>query len=146
MVFLDVLVLYLHILGFLILFGTLLFEHLFLHSRMLKKQIKRLAAVDLAYGLAAVLVLVTGLLLWFVVGKPAEEYTGNYLFHIKVTLFVIIGLISIHPTLFFLKHRKSEQKKIDVPVTVKWALRAQLVLLLLIPLLVALKQTGFGTI
>ncbi len=59
----------------------------------------RLGKLDMAYGIAAGAVLLTGVarVVWGI--KGGAWYMANPLLHLKLTLFVIIGLISIKPTL-----------------------------------------------
>lgn len=111
---------------------------------MTRMEIRRLSTVDVVFGFSAVVVLVTGLLLWFVYGKPAEFYTRNPVFHTKVLLFVIIGLLSIYPTLFFLKNRKGENEEIvPIPKSLAMIIRFELLLVMLIPLLAVFMAQGF---
>ncbi|MEZ5526744.1 MAG: DUF2214 family protein [Gammaproteobacteria bacterium] len=51
-------------------------------------------------------------------GKPAAFYNGNPVFHAKLTLFVLIALLSIYPTVFLLRQRKGVQETIEVPAGV----------------------------
>ncbi len=69
--------------------------------------VERLARVDMLYGIASVVVLVTGLVrTWWGV-KGGGWYWSNPLLHAKLTLFVVIGLLSIKPTLTYLRWRKT---------------------------------------
>mgnify|MGYP000716198678 CR=1 FL=1 len=102
----EILVRYLHFVGIILFSGTLIFEHLIIKKRMTNENFKRLCYIDRFYGISAILVFTAGMFLWFSVGKDASFYTSNPLFHIKLTIFIIIGLISIYPTIFFIKNRK----------------------------------------
>ncbi|MCB0804517.1 MAG: DUF2214 family protein [Bacteroidales bacterium] len=142
---------YLHFLSIMVLMGGLIAEHLILKPKLTNQQVKTLATVDLIYGIAAVMVLVTGLLRWFVWGKGADYYLSNPFFHTKVTLFIIVGIISIWPTILFLKWRKSvkkgetpliEEKKVKRTLML---IRIQLLLVALIPLLAVMVARGYGT-
>ena len=68
--------------------------------------VERLAKVDAIYGLASALVLVTGLMRVFMGAKGAAWYGGNPLLWVKFGLFVVMGLVSIKPTLTFIRWRK----------------------------------------
>ena len=145
----DILIPYLHYIGIMVLMGSLITEHVVLKPGINKSQIKSLATTDLIYGIAAAVVLVTGLLRWFVVDvKGAEFFNKNPLFHIKVTLFVVIVILSIFPTLKFLKWRKSVRKGQEVEVTEAEAkkqlmfIRIELLLLAIIPLLAVMVSMG----
>lgn len=139
-----IIVKYLHVLGFMVLFACLVAEHLAIKPSMPRAELRRLAIVDGIYGGSAVLVLVTGFLLWLSVGKPAAFYSSNPILHIKITLFVLVGLISIYPTVFFLKNRNTELASVDIPKAILMCVRAELALMLVIPLLAVLMAQGIG--
>jgi len=141
----DIVVRYLHFLSILLVVSTVLGEHLLVRRVLTRGQLERLARVDAVYGIGAVLVLLTGFAQWFWVGKPPGFYSPNPLFHAKVTLFLVVGLVSIYPTVFFVKQRKGEpSEEVAVPPGVIWSLRAELLLLVLIPLLAVLVGRGVG--
>lgn len=63
--------------------------------------VRRLARLDAIYGATAIAVLLTGLArTWWGV-KTADWYWHQPLLHLKLTLFVVIGLMSIKPTLTY---------------------------------------------
>ena len=64
--------------------------------------IERIAKADAWFGATAGLVLVTGALRAAFGAKGWAFYAHNPAFHVKVTLFVIVGLVSIAPTLQFM--------------------------------------------
>ncbi|MCB0642494.1 MAG: DUF2214 family protein, partial [Phaeodactylibacter sp.] len=70
----------------------------------------------------------------------------KWIFHTKVTLVVIVSLLSIVSTLFFLKHRKGEdlEQTIVLPKRIKMIIRLELLLLLIVPLLATLMAKGVG--
>ncbi|MDB5967518.1 MAG: hypothetical protein JWQ72_4018 [Polaromonas sp.] len=68
--------------------------------------VERLARIDSIYGLAALSVLATGIArTWWGV-KGTAWYWTHPLLHVKLALFVAIGLLSIRPTLMFLRWRR----------------------------------------
>ena len=68
--------------------------------------VERLSKVDMVYGIAAGLVLITGLArTWWGI-KGTGWYWGNGLLHLKLALFIAVGLISIKPTLVFRRWKK----------------------------------------
>ncbi|WP_340676605.1 DUF2214 family protein [Paraglaciecola sp.] len=141
---LDILVRYTHFLGIIFLSSALFAEHLLLAREMSKQQLKKLVVIDAIFGASALVVLIAGILLWFYVGKPAEFYSKNGLFHLKVTLFVVMALLSIFPTVFILRQRKSQQDVILVPAYIINIVRTELLLLVLIPLLAVFMAQGYG--
>ena len=68
--------------------------------------VRRLARLDLIYLFAAMAVLLTGLARTWWGFKGTGWYWHQSLLHIKVTLFVVIGLMSIQPTRAFLRWRR----------------------------------------
>ncbi len=135
---------YLHFIGIFVLFTTLVLEHTLLKKEMAPAQIKKIAFIDGLYAASALIVLLMGLLLWLMVGKPADFYTKNPVFHVKVTLFIVIALMSIYPTVFFLKQRKNNAATLTVPKPVIMIIRAELTLLLIVPLLAVMMAQGYG--
>ena len=140
----EIIIRYCHFIAFMVLTAMLVAEHLLLKKRLTADEVRRLAIVDLVYGIAATVALVAGLALWFWVGKPAEFYTRNGIFHTKVTLFIVMALISIYPTVFFIRNWRARVPALDVPKGIIMAIRAELVLLLVIPLLAVLMARGIG--
>ena len=69
--------------------------------------VRRIARLDGGYGLAAVLLLAAGGLriVWGI--KGWDFYLHNPWFHAKLGLFLVVGLLSIHPTLRLLRWRKA---------------------------------------
>jgi putative membrane protein len=143
---LEIFLRYLHFISIFAIVGALSSEHLLLKKQLTRAEIKRLSRVDAVYGIAALLLLTVGLTLWFSgVGKPSVYYTKNWIFHTKITLFAAIGLLSIYPTIFFVKNAKGDAGElVEVPQSVFWMLRFELLLLFIIPLLAGLMAHGVG--
>ena len=137
---------YVHFISIFAIVGTLVSEHLLLKRAMTRSELARLARIDAVYGIAALTLLAAGFTLWFGgVGKPMAFYSGNWIFHTKITLFLMVGLLSIYPTVFFLRNRKGNPDElVVVPSKVFWMLRLELMLLFIIPLLAGLMAKGIG--
>jgi len=136
----------LHFLGIIILASALVGEHLLISKEMNLKSFKKLVIVDAIYGIGAIATLVGGVLLWFVVGKPADFYSFNFIFHIKLTVFLTVGLLSIFPTVYFLRNRKSVSESIVIPSYIVKIIRMELCLLVFLPLLATLIARGVGNV
>ncbi|NZA28485.1 DUF2214 family protein [Luteimonas sp. SJ-92] len=69
--------------------------------------VRRLAGIDGGYGLTALLLLVVGAarLAWG--AKGWQYYLSNPWFHAKFGLFLLVGLLSIVPTLRYLRWRRA---------------------------------------
>ncbi|MCD2510905.1 DUF2214 family protein [Comamonas endophytica] len=63
--------------------------------------VRRLARLDVIYLFAAVALLLTGLARLYWGTKGMAWYVSQPLFHVKMTLFVLVGLLSIKPSLAF---------------------------------------------
>jgi putative membrane protein len=70
------------------------------------KVVERLAVVDRIYGIAAGAVLLTGLArTWWGI-KGTSWYWHQPLLHLKLGLFIAVGLLSIKPTMMFIRWRR----------------------------------------
>lgn len=145
--YLEIGIRYVHFLSIFFIIASLSAEYILLKKEMTRKEIRRLATIDGIYGLNALLLLAAGFSLWFWVGKPAEFYSKNWIFMTKLTLFIIVGILSIYPTVFFLRQRKGDQNEtIQVPSKIKMVVRLELLILFSIPLLASLMSRGIGFI
>ena len=94
----SALVAYVHYLGIILCFGSLLFERLTLKVGLNRNETISMIIADVVYGLAGVAILVTGILRVKYFGQGGDFYTGNPVFWIKVSLYIIVGLLSLYPT------------------------------------------------
>lgn len=140
----DLIIRYVHFLGIILLSCTLFAELITLSPTITNAQFKKLVWIDALFGLSAIIVLVAGGLLWAYFAKPSEFYTKNWIFHLKLAVFFTIALLSLFPTLYFLKNRKSELPVINVPRYIVNVVRIEFALLLTIPLLAVLMARGYG--
>lgn len=143
--YLEIGVRYVHFVSIFFIVAAVGAEYILIKDKMTRKDIQRLSIIDGIYGVNAIILLVAGFSLWLWVGKPAEFYSKNWIFHIKLTMYILIGLLSIYPTVFFLKQRKGDQEEvIAIPKNIKRVIRIELLLLFLIPLLAGLMAKGIG--
>lgn len=63
--------------------------------------VRRLARLDLIYGIAALALLITGLARLYWGTKGVSWYVSQPLFHLKMTLFLLAALLSIKPSITF---------------------------------------------
>lgn len=143
---LEALVRYLHFISILTLVAAVAGQQLLIRERLPRREIRRLAVLDAIYGVSAITVVLAGLTLWFWTGKNPEFYSYNWIFLTKVGLALLLGIVSIHPTLFFARNRKGDnlEELIDVPSSVRGVIRFELLLLVLIPLGAVLMARGIG--
>lgn len=136
---------YLHFIAVFAIVAALSIEAFAISSSMTRARLRRLARIDALYGAGAVLLLFAGMMLWWKVGKPAAYYSNNHLFLAKIALFALMGVLSIYPTVFFLKQSKGKQEEVvQVPAAVRRCIYLELLLLLAIPLLAVLMAQGIG--
>lgn len=141
----DLLLRYFHFLGIFAMFALLTVQHMQLKGQVEAGGMRKIAVMDAVYGAAALVVLLCGLGMWFWVGKPAGFYSQNWVFHTKITLFVLVGILSFMPTRFILKNRKNATA-VAVPKSVTMMIRMELLLMCIIPLLAVLMANGVGYI
>jgi putative membrane protein len=147
---LEALLAYAHILAILTLVVFISSEAALCRPEWLNaKIVERLALVDRVYGIAAGAVLLTGLArTWWGI-KGTAWYWHNGLLHLKLALFIAIGLMSIKPTIMFIRWRKelrasgSLPEEAQVRTARKWVM-AQAHLIALIPLVAVFLARGFG--
>ena len=111
--------------------------------------VERLARVDLIYGISAVAVLLTGLARTWWGMKGPVWYWLQPMLHIKLTLFVVIGLLSIGPTVRFVRWRRALRQTGALPSEAQVRSTRRLVmieahLLMLIPLAAVFLARGIG--
>lgn len=70
---------------------------------------RRLAGLDGGYGLTAVLVLAVGVARVIWGGKGWAYYEANPFFWAKLAIFTVIGLISVLPTIAFIKWARASK-------------------------------------
>lgn len=141
----DILVRYLHFVSLILLMAAVFCQHLLLKKSMTRAEIGRVQRLDIVYLITAIVVLLTGFAQWLWVGKPAEFYSKNPVFHTKITLFLVVGILSIVPSIFLSKNKKGDPgETVEVPKKIVMFIRLELLLLFLMPLLASLIARGVG--
>ncbi|BAZ83662.1 DUF2214 family protein [Sphaerospermopsis kisseleviana CS-549] len=137
----NIIVAYLHYLSFMLCFGALTLEAFTLKKELSLHEAWRIVIADAVYGISAVGILVTGILRVLYFGKGTEYYLNNPFFYVKVTIFLLVGLLSIYPTVSFINWVKdllqNQSPKLDSIKLDRLLLliRVELVGFILIPLL-----------
>lgn len=111
--------------------------------------VERLARVDGIYGMASGLVLVTGLARVFMGAKGSGWYWSNPLLWTKLGLFAVIALVSIKPTITFIRWRKQLRASGALPSEAEVRATRKLVMVQahiipFIPLAAVFLARGFG--
>ena len=116
MLWTSTLVLYLHIISFMLTYAAVAAEYALLRGSPDPPTIRALGAADAVYGGAAVGVFATGVLQTLYLGKGLAYYLQSPILWSKVGLFTLVGVASIYPTLTFLRWQ-AELDQEEVPVT-----------------------------
>lgn len=141
---------YLHYLGFMLAFAALTVESFNLKSDMTLAEAKKVAFADAAYGVAATMILITGVLRVLYFGKGTEYYLNNPFFYAKIGVFIIVSLFSLYPTFTFLSWIKALQKdklpSLDIGQVnrLSWLIKGELIGFTLLPLLAAVMARTSG--
>jgi len=98
---------FLHHLAAFALVSAISAEFLMIREELTLRSARKILFADMLIGIAAATVLVAGLLRVFFFEKGADYYGHNAFFIAKVSLFVVIALLSVYPTREFLSWRKS---------------------------------------
>jgi len=113
-------------------------------------RIGRSAALDRAYGGLALLMLAFGFARVFFSLKDPSFYVSNPVFWAKIGAFVLVGLLSIRPTLLFLRWARMSasdtafQPPANETDSVRRFLRLEAIVFMTIPILAAAMARGIG--
>lgn len=140
-----------HVLAF-VLVAMLTVELVLLKGELTVASARSILRMDRVYGICAGLILIVGFGRVFSFEKGSAYYFASGPFIAKIILFVLVGLLSIYPTMQFLGWRRTLATG-SAPVlepAVKRRLRMfvhlELTLLFAIMLFAALMARGIGTI
>jgi putative membrane protein len=128
------------------LLATLVAEVALLRPGLAAADVARLARVDGLYGMTAVLVVVAGIsrLVWG--ATPWDFYSDNPTFWLKMAAFATVGLLSIAPTMRYLRWRRDGTAPTDAEVAAaRRVVTVELAVFPLIPVFAALMARGIGT-
>ena len=89
------------------LIAMLVAESVLLRGTIDRSTLQRLAGIDMGYGLCALALIAAGVCRVIFGIKGSDFYLHNPWFHAKMGAFVLVGLLSILPTVRFLRWRKA---------------------------------------
>ena len=104
-----------HHLLFLLLAGVLAFEIGVVRSKMDREDIVRVARVDVWYGVFAGAIILVGFSRAIFAAKGWAYYSVNLFFWAKLGAFAVVGLLSIMPTVEFIRWRKASLGNLAFP-------------------------------
>ena len=112
--------------------------------------VERLAKVDMIYGISSIAVLLTGVARTYWGMKGAGWYWTQPLLHAKITLFIVVAVMSIVQTLRFMRWRRNLRATGALPTELEIKKTRRLImieahLVALIPLLAVFLARGVGT-
>jgi len=102
----DAILAYLHFIAIFILFGYLIAESLMLKAPLDAAATRKLGRIDLVYAGAAAAVLVTGFLRLVYGAKGPDFYLQSWPVYVKIGLFLLVAVISVTPTLAYVRWRR----------------------------------------
>ena len=106
---LDAIVAYLHFVAMFLLFSFLTAQAMLMRAPLDERLIRLLGRIDIGYAISAVVVLLTGMLRLGFGAKGADFHLNHWPIYAKVGLFLAVGLISVKPTLEFIRWRRALQ-------------------------------------
>jgi putative membrane protein len=141
---------FLHHAAAFVVFALLTVELVLLRGELTVASARTLLRMDAAFGIAALVLLLVGFSRVFFTEKSAAYYFHSATFLAKIGLFLVVGLLSIYPTMQFLHWRPALREQrvpaLDAPTRRKLRLivHVELTLLLVILLLAAMMARGIG--
>jgi len=131
----------LHYIAILLTYGVLFGEFLLYRPALGTRSLELLRRIDLFYLFGAIAIILTGLLRLFTSIEGVPFYTHNPVFWLKMVMFLCVGLLSIVPTMHYVRaqtYGDAEHKRIRAFIV------AQLVIFALIPFVASLMARGIG--
>lgn len=147
---LDAILAYLHFTSIFVFFAFLTVETMMMRGHLDEKSVRLLGRVDIWYFGAAIAVLVTGFsrLVWG--AKGPDFYLASWPIYVKVALFLAVGMLSVGPTLRFIRWRRMFERDASWSVPederkrVRRAIMIEVHLAALIPLFAVIMARGLG--
>ena len=133
-----------HVLVF-ALFGVLAAELVLVRKGVDLTTLSRVGRIDLWYGVLAALIIVVGFSRAVFAAKGWLYYSHNLYFHLKIGTFILIGLLSVPPTIAYIRWRRAGVAPTDAQVaSVRGYLWAEMLLFALLPAFAAAMARGYG--
>ena len=145
----EILVAYLHYLSMIATGSFLTAELILCRAPLGVAQVRQLGRVDQAYFVSALAALATGVLRLFFYAKGVGFYLPNPAFQAKLGLYVLVAVLSIRPTMRFIRWSRALDQGAGPPDSgevqaIRRLVHVELALLALIPLMAVLMARGIG--
>ena len=131
--------------------AALAIEFVLIRGELTLTTARRLQVTDAFYGASATVLVIVGFLRVFYFEKGADYYFSSGTFIAKISLFVLVALLSFPPTLEFIRWRKATASG-NVPAVeparlarIRRLIHIELAGVLLIILMAALMARGIGS-
>ena len=125
-------------------FGIVFAEFMIVRPGMSNATVVRVSSIDLWYGLFAGAIVIIGFCRAIFAAKGWAYYSHNGFFWAKITTFAAIGLLSVPPTIGFIRWRKSGiPPNDDAIATARRFLHAQLTLFVFLLIFAAAMARGY---
>jgi putative membrane protein len=141
---------YLHHVAAFLVVATLMVELVLLKQELTVSSARSILRMDMVYGIAATVLLIVGFVRVFHTDKGEAYYFASGTFLGKLALFIIVGVLSVYPTMKFLGWRKALREQ-RVPALdagtrrrVRMLIHIELTLIFVIILLAIMMARGIG--
>ncbi|MDP3747972.1 MAG: DUF2214 family protein [Phenylobacterium sp.] len=130
--------------------AILAFELAMIRPGLAGADLKRLGMIDLHYGMIAGLILAVGFARVFLGVKGPDAYLGNWAFWAKIAAFLVVGVLSVQPTIRIAGWRRTAKAEPGFALTgdhvasVRGFLIAELAIFAPIPAFAAAMARGYG--
>lgn len=146
----DAVLAYLHFTAIFALFSFLTAQAVLIRRELDLGTIRILGRVDIWAAGAAFAALATGMLRMGLGAKGADFYLSSWPFYVKIGLFIVVGLMTIKPTLTYIRWRRESEHDPawKVPAEeqrrIRKRLMAEVHLAAFIPLFAVIMARGLG--
>jgi putative membrane protein len=131
-----------------LLMGALFSEYLIVKIKITSEGLRMLSIANSIFVISLVIVLLSGLLRWFMFGKGHDFYMTNPFFHTKLTLYIILAIVAFFPGKKINKWKRQLNGDASFQIVEKekkslfLLFRIEFMIIIIIPLLAVLVARG----
>jgi len=147
---LDAILAYLHYTAIFLLFAFMVVEAMMMRGALDAPAVRLLGRVDVWFFASAIAALVTGFLRLVFGAKGPDFYLTSWPVYVKIALFLAVGIMSVWPTLRFIRWRRMLERDAGWKVPeaerrlVRRLVMVELHLAAFIPLVAVIMSRGLG--
>jgi len=147
---LDAILAYLHFTAIFLLFAFLTVQVILIRQPLDMRTVRLLGRMDIWYFSSAIAALITGFLRATLGAKGADFYFNAWPIYVKIGLFLAVGLISVKPTMTFIRWKRMFERDAawQVPAGEQASMRrlvmVEVHLAALIPVFAVIMSRGLG--